>query len=77
MQKDILWMFLVKYYGLLEREMFFFFLKGYFLAFLKRYSFLLDRWEINFQNNYGNFSHFWAVQKRVNGSLQVEFESWP
>lgn len=67
MQKDILWMFLVKYYGLLE--------KGYFLAFLKRYSFLLDCWEINFQNNYGNFSHFWAVQKRVNGSLQVEFES--
>lgn len=37
MQKDILGMFLAKYYGLLEGEMFFFFLKGYFLAFLKRY----------------------------------------
>lgn len=35
MQKDILWMFLVKYYGLLEREMFFFFLERVFFGLSK------------------------------------------
>ena len=75
MQKDILWMFLAKYYGLLEGEIFFFLERIFFGLSEEVYSFLLESWEINFQNNCGNFSHFWAVQKRVNGSLQVEFES--
>ena len=75
MQKDVLWILLVKSYRLLEGNIFLW--KGIIFCPFQRsiafYAASLWPLRVFFQNNnHGNFSHFWAVRKT---SLSKDIQS--
>ena len=71
-------MFLVTYYGIVKREIFFSW-KGLFCPFQRGtciafYPVLYDRWEINFLNNYSNISKRYTGKERASFECCSEFQ---